>query len=156
MTNKMVVTKADGRAFEDAPNRGRIIVFGHETAGQYSLMEYSVAPSAAPEIVSDQDCYPHRHGKFEETFLVQQGRLHFLLGDDVLELTQGDFVRVPKGVRHGFINISGQQVDLLVGFQPGGFEELFVKYRSDQTPAPSAKGFMDDAVSLFDSEFERD
>ena len=155
MANKMVIAKTDGCAFEDDLNSGRVIVFGHETNGQYSLMEYSVAPGTTSTPVRDLDCYPHCHGKFEETFLVQSGSLQFLLGDDVLALTEGDFVRVPKGVRHGFVNTSGEQVDLLVGFQPGGFEELFVKYRSNQTPAPSSRGFIDDAVTLFDSEFER-
>jgi hypothetical protein len=36
---------------------------------------------------------------------------------------------------------------------PGGFEELFVQYRTDQ-PAPSGDGFVADAHRLFATEFE--
>jgi hypothetical protein len=63
-------------------------------------------------------------------------------------------VRAPPGVRHGFANLSSDEVELLVSFHPGGFEELFVVHRSDQTPAPSPTGFMDDARRRFASEFE--
>ena len=69
-------------------------------------------------------------------------------------MNAGDFVRVPPGVRHGYANVSGAEVDLLVSFHPGGFEELFVKYRSDQEPAPLNDGFIDEATRLYASEFE--
>ena len=63
-------------------------------------------------------------------------------------------MRAPPGVRHGYANLSGAEVELLVSFHPGGFEELFVTHRSDQTPPPSPTGFMDDARRRFASEFE--
>ena len=97
---------------------------------------------------------PHRHHSIEETFLVRSGRLQFLLDDEVIELGPGDFVRVPPGTRHGFANVSIEPAELLVSFHPGGFEELFVRRRSDQNPAPSPLGFVEDAVRLFDSDFE--
>lgn len=139
----------DGVAFEDSPDHGRVVVFGHETEGRYSLMEYTVAPSATPP----KGFGPHLHRELEETFLVRRGSLEFLLGDDVFTLDAGDFVRVPPGTRHGYANISGAPVELLVGFYPGGFEELFVKYRSDQAATPD-EGFVAEAMRLHASEFE--
>ena len=62
------------------------------------------------------------------------------------------FVRVPPGVRHGYQNVSGSPVEMLVSFTPGGFEELFLKYRSDQLEV-TGEGFVSDATRYHDSEF---
>lgn len=140
-----------GMSFEDGPDRGRVLVFGRQTGGRYSLMEYTVAPRAPTETL---DFGPHRHLEIEETFIVRRGRLRFLLGEDVFDLGPGDFVRAPPGVRHGFANVSGEAVELLVGFHPGGFETLFVTHRTDQDPPPSPTGFVDEARRRFASEFE--
>lgn len=152
MDETTVVMADGGAAFADGDNRGRILVFGRDTGARYSLMEYVVAPSAAADTAPDFG--PHRHLEIEETFLVRRGTLRFLLGDEVFDLGPGDFVRAPPGVRHGFANVAGEEVELLVSFHPGGFEELFITHRSDQQPQPSASGFMDDARRLFASEFE--
>ena len=153
MQTDRYVSIRGGVAFEDGDDKGRILVFGRDTADRYSLMEYVVAPRAARS--EGEAAYgPHRHRDIEETFLVRSGRLQFLLDETTLELGPGDFVRVPPGVRHGFANLSGEQVELLVSFHPGGFEELFVRHRSDQEPPPSPLGFVEDAVRLFNSEFE--
>lgn len=144
-----------GIAFEDGADRGRVLVSGRDTGGLYSLMEYIAAPEPPPV---DTGAAPgfgaHRHWDFEETFLVQSGNLAFLLEDEVLELAAGDFVRVPPGVRHGYANLSGEPVHMLVSFHPGGFEELFLRHRSDQEAAPRPLGFVEDAVRMFGSEFE--
>jgi mannose-6-phosphate isomerase-like protein (cupin superfamily) len=153
-TQTNVITANDGATFEDGADRGRILVFGRDTDGRYSLMEYVVAPRPAGEPGAAIDFGPHLHRQIEETFLVRRGRLRFLLGDEVFDLNSGDFVRAPPGVRHGFANLSDEAVELLVSFHPGGFEELFVTHRSDQEPSPSPTGFMDDARRLFASEFE--
>ena len=154
MTSNTAVLTSGGTCFEDGEDRGRVLVFGRETAGRYSLMEYVVAPRQAPASAEPPNFGPHRHHDIEETFLVRSGRLSFLLDTEIIELGPGDFVRVPPGVRHGFANLSANDVDLLVSFYPGGFEELFVRHRSDQVPVPPPMGFIEDAVRLFQSEFE--
>ena len=151
MQRDRYVSRRGGVAFADGDDRGRVLVFGRDCGGRYSLMEYVVAPRAAG---SDPAYGPHRHRDIEETFLVRSGRLEFLLDEQIIELGPGDFVRVPPGVRHGFANRSEEPAHLLVSFHPGGFEELFVRHRSDQDPPPSPLGFVEDAVRLFNSEFE--
>lgn len=149
MENRIVST-GGGVPFEDGPDRGRILVSGAETGGRYSLMEYHVAASTGPA----ENYGAHRHGEIEETFLVRSGSLEFLLGDTVTTLNAGDFVRVPPGTRHGYANISGEPVELLVSFHPGGFEQLFLKYRTDRDRPPEGEGFVIDAARDFASEFE--
>jgi len=148
------VSAGGGVAFEDGDDHGRILAFGRDTGGRYGLMEYVVAARTAAAPSEDAQYGAHRHKAIEETFLVRSGRLSFLLGEEVIELGPGDFVRVPPGTRHGFANRSGAPVELLVSFHPGGFEELFVRHRTDQDPPPAPLGFVEDAVRLFDSVFE--
>ncbi len=110
-----------------------------------------MAAGAAP--TSDERDYgPHLHRRCEETFLIRAGELEFLLDDEVVTLQPGDFVRVPPGVRHGYQNVSGQPVEMLVTFTPGGIEQLFLKYRSDQDEIKGA-GFVSDATRYHGSEF---
>ena len=147
-------TAASGEAwFEDGPDRGRILASGRDTDGRYSLMEWVVGAGEPAGSDAPRSYGAHRHRDIEETFYVKSGVLEFLLGEAVATLGPGDFVRVPPGVRHGYANVSGAAVELLVSFHPGGFEELFVKYRTDQNSA-AGDGFIADATRLHASEFE--
>jgi quercetin dioxygenase-like cupin family protein len=151
MSARLLVRHDDsGSTFEDGPDRGRVLVFGLDTGFAYGLMELAVAPTAGVGYGA------HLHRGCEETFLVRGGRLEFLLGDEVLSLGPGDFVRAPPGVRHGYANRSDTVVELLVGFVPGGLEELFVTYRSNGGDPVGEAGFKADAVRLFGSEFDLD
>ena len=150
METRIVDTRG-GVPFEDGADRGRILVSGRDTGGRYSLMEWIVA---AGDGAPAQSYGAHRHGAIEETFYVRRGTLEFLLEDRVTTLRAGDFVRVPPGVRHGYANTSGEEVELLVSFHPGGFEELFLKYRTDREGPADGEGFIADATRDFASEFE--
>lgn len=154
MKSERVVRAGGGLSFEDGVDRGRVLVFGRDTGGRYSLMEWTVAAGERVESDTPRSYGPHLHREIEETFFVRRGELEFLLGQEVMTLRAGDFVRVPPGVRHGYVNVSGEAVELLVGFYPGGFEELFVKYRTDGDRAADGDGFMSDAAQFFASEFE--
>ena len=154
MTRLIVRCDDDHAAFEDGADRGRILVFGRDTGGAYGLMEWTVAPSPAGD--GSRTYGAHRHGGCEETFLVRSGQLEFLLGDEVVRLGPGDFVRALPGVRHGYANVSGEPVELLVSFHPGGLEELFLKYRTDCAGPAAGEGFMADAERLFRSAFDLD
>ncbi|WP_293898936.1 cupin domain-containing protein [Phenylobacterium sp.] len=152
MTDLLTVPSSGGVPFEDGDDRGRVLVFGRDTGGAYSLMEYVVAAGTGSAGVADYGA--HRHAGIEETFYVRAGSLRFLIGETIVDLAAGDFVRVPAGVRHGYVNVSGAPVELLVSFIPGGFEELFVRHRTDQDPPPAGGGFMADAIAEFGSTFE--
>ena len=45
----------------------------------------------------------HRH-PYEEVFVVQEGRVRFTAGDEVIEARGGQVVVVPAGVPHKFVN----------------------------------------------------
>ena len=69
-------------------------------------------------------------------------------------VSMGDFARVPAGTRHGYRNVSGAPVEMVVTFVPGGFEALFLEYRTDTHVPSSGPGFVEDARRLFASSFE--
>ena len=57
----------------------------------------------------------HRHADEDELFLVVRGRLEMHLRDRVLELAEGEFLIVPRGVEHKPVAPEGAQVLL---FEP--------------------------------------
>jgi quercetin dioxygenase-like cupin family protein len=53
------------------------------------------------KLVKVQGTFPwHRHDDAEEMFLVWRGRFRVEFGDRIVELAQGEFVVVPRGVEH--------------------------------------------------------
>jgi mannose-6-phosphate isomerase-like protein (cupin superfamily) len=144
---------SEGVAFEDGPDRGRVIVFGSETHGAYSLMEWTIASRPADAGANDLDYGPHAHADIEEVFVVRSCVIDFLVGETVTPVGAGTVVRVPAGTRHGYVNRSGADAEMLVWFSPGGFEELFIRHRTDQA-SPPADGFTFDASQRFATVFE--
>lgn len=147
-----VVRRSGGVHFGIGRDQARLIVSGEDTSGHYSLTEWVVAPEPEPAHQDRPDFGAHLHRECEETFLIISGSLEFLVGDVIAVLGENDFVRVRAGVPHGYRNTSGEAVRMLVGFVPGGLEELFVKYRTDQDELPG-EGFIAEATRRFASEF---
>ena len=81
---------------------------------------------------------PHTHERYEETFYILEGELEFTLGTDTFFIRAGDYLRAEPGVRHGFANKSGRPVRMLFTFTPGGIEELFYEFRTDDGPFDAA------------------
>lgn len=148
MVPELIIDSGGGASFEDGPDRGRVLIAGESTDNVYSLMELTVAARG-----SEVGFGTHLHHDIDEVFVVRQGMLEFLLGSEVTSLAAGDVVRVPPGVRHGYRNVSGEPVELLVWFTPGGFEQLFVRYRTDQANLDE-DGFVTEATGCFNSRFE--
>jgi mannose-6-phosphate isomerase-like protein (cupin superfamily) len=153
MAEEAIIGGQGGVSFEDTPDQGRVLLFGHDTDGRYGLMEWTVAARPIEKTTSDRTFQPHQHADVEETFIIRSGHLEFLIGETVTTVRAGDVIRIRPGTRHGYFNNSGHDVEMLVVFSPGGFEGLFVKYRTDQ-PESNGDGFEADAKRLFATEFE--
>lgn len=98
----------------------------------------------------------HVHNRNSEAFYLLDGELEFLNGDEKITARSGDFIYVPPGIRHRFLNKSTRHAKMLFLFTPGGPEALFM--RGDEptpgVPAPlwDAERFADygEAVSDLD------
>jgi mannose-6-phosphate isomerase-like protein (cupin superfamily) len=90
---------------------------GAETAGRYSVSEWTVAPrSAGPG--------PHAHEENDEIFLITGGTMAIRVGNDWIDAPRGTFLRIPAGVIHDFENRTDQPATLFNVYTPGDFEHM--------------------------------
>jgi quercetin dioxygenase-like cupin family protein len=144
MTNE-IVKAGLGTRFHFGPDEITIKVSSNDSGGTYSLMHWVVAPNAAAPA--------HTHENYEETFYVLSGELDFLVGEETTTVKTGDFIRAPKGTRHGYTNPTGSQVELLVGFTPGGMEQLFKKYQFEGDDFDE-ESYLKEALETHKTEYE--
>ncbi len=84
------------------------------TNGSLGFVEASVPPGGGP--------VAHQHDGADEAFYLISGELEFLDGDRTFTARSGDFVFVPRGVRHRFTNKGLHAAKLLFLFTPAGVE----------------------------------
>lgn len=61
----------------------------------------------------------HFHTAATEMFLVLDGSVRILLGEEIVHLERGDFLTVPPTVPHAFAPAAEAEAELLVVFTPG-------------------------------------
>jgi hypothetical protein len=59
------------------------------------------------------------------------GRLGVMCGDTWTSLGAGEYTNVPRGTVHTFRNDGTDDVKVITGFEPQGFERFFVEYGVD-------------------------
>jgi mannose-6-phosphate isomerase-like protein (cupin superfamily) len=122
----LVLAPGAGRAYEIGPMRGVFKADGPETGDRYCVSEWFVEPR-------ESGPGPHRHEANEELFLVTEGTMWFLVGEDWIEAPRGTFLRVPADVTHDFENRSDERAAAFNVFIPGGgFEADFRRWASPQ------------------------
>ena len=106
-----------GPAYWGPGDHYTFLVTGEESGGAYFAMEALVPPGGGPP--------PHIHTREDETFYVLDGQLEFLLGEETVVAGSGDFVNVPRGTVHRFLNTGAETARLLLTFTPAGIERWF-------------------------------
>lgn len=67
----------------------------------------------------------HVHHAHDETFYVVDGTYEFTLGDEIVRMSKGAFLFLPRGTPHTFRN-AGDDLGCIVGtFNPGRFANYF-------------------------------
>lgn len=88
--------------------------------------EYTPEMSLLSELITPGDAIPiHKHLNEEEFLLVQKGIVEITLGDDIRTGEPGDLIYVPKQMWHGFQNKGQEDVVMVLGYSPSGFEDYF-------------------------------
>lgn len=102
---------------------------GEETGGHFSLFEAKGVPGMEPP--------PHTHAHEDETYYLLEGELSFTVGGDQFRAGPGEFVFLPRGVRHEF-KVLSDRFRCLVGIHPAGLEDYFepltTPHASDDIP----------------------
>jgi quercetin dioxygenase-like cupin family protein len=96
------------------------------TNGSLGFVEASVPPGGGPAA--------HIHDGADEAFYLITGELEFLDGERTFTAHSGDFVFVPRGIRHRFTNKGLHTAKLLFLFNPAGVETSFSEGGDDPEP----------------------
>jgi quercetin dioxygenase-like cupin family protein len=105
-----------------------------ETGGKFVLAETEANVGMGPP--------PHRHGREDETFYVLDGKMQFLLEDDLFDAVPGDAFFLPRNRIHQFRNVGQTRARMLVMAAPCGFETFIPTFAirakpGEQPPAPT-------------------
>ena len=98
-----------------------------ETGDAYALYEVETPPSGGTP--------PHIQRYDDETCYVLDGRYTFLVGDEQIDLLPGDYVFVPRGTPHAFVNAGPTTARMLVLVTPGNIQGAFF----DEVGTPASR-----------------
>ncbi|WP_188854381.1 cupin domain-containing protein [Aureimonas glaciei] len=88
-----------------------------ETAGLYTMLEVVADPRNGVPL--------HVHANEEEHFVILEGHVHLVYGDQSVELSAGEAVTVKRGTAHAWCNLSDRIARMLIIFAPGNLEKTF-------------------------------
>ncbi|MAI89818.1 cupin domain-containing protein [Ponticaulis sp.] len=130
-----------------SPDEARVVPFpGHDTtilaeagdaASELSITSLIVHPRTmgAP---------PHQHANEDEYFIVLEGGVSFLNGEDVVHATPGTIAILPRGHWHGFWNANEEEAHLMLIVAPGEFgsffDEVVMNIREENADSPQRIG----------------
>jgi quercetin dioxygenase-like cupin family protein len=100
-----------------------------DTGDAYSLFEIETPPAGGFP--------PHSQRHDDKGFFVIEGRYTMLVGEREIALGAGDFVLVPRGTVHGYINSGSTTARMLVMATPGGIQETFFDEIGDSDDRPA-------------------
>lgn len=98
-------------------DRYTFLVNSAQTNGGYFIMEAIIPPGGGPPL--------HIHHREEESFYLLEGVLDITLGEKKVKATTGDFVQIPRGTIHAFLNAGSTAARMLLFFSPAGMDKYF-------------------------------
>ena len=115
-----VIVSADGgtllKAFGEEVT---VKIGGEQSRGGLTLWAEVTPPAGGPP--------PHFHENEDELFLVQMGRVQFLVRGEWVEPGEGAVVYVPRGNVHAFRNVGEGPSRMWIMTTPSGFETFFAR-----------------------------
>jgi mannose-6-phosphate isomerase-like protein (cupin superfamily) len=87
---------------------------------------------------------PHHHEDCAEFFYVTAGRLDVMRDGEWLSLGPGDHAEVARGTLHTFRNDGDEEVRMITGFEPMGFEAFFEEFGFDASEPGSFEASVSD------------
>ena len=119
------------------------------TSGSLGVVEATVPPGGGP--------IAHAHTKNDEAFYILSGELEFLDGTRKFMARTGDFIFIPRGIRHRFKNTGTHATRMLFILTPGGPEGAFAygdEPQAGQLPTPwTPERFTTPEILKFNEEF---
>lgn len=118
--NISTIEKEQGQSISVAGNSYRIIVSGHQTGGNYAVIDMLVPPGGGPS--------PHSHVDMQEMFYVVDGEVEFKTEKGKYITKKGSLINIPFGGGvHCFKNKSDKTAHLLCTVIPAGLDNFLLK-----------------------------
>src|SRR5215472_5089259 len=111
------VPAGTGRAYRSPIDEIRFLITGEQTGGAFFVAEVSVVPGGGNP--------PHIHHREDECFYLQEGTLTIQVDGKTQTTSAGDFIRLPRGVAHSFVNNGNVDAKVLLVVAPAGLEKFF-------------------------------
>jgi mannose-6-phosphate isomerase-like protein (cupin superfamily) len=96
------------------------------TNGSLGFIDASVPPGGGS--------FPHVHYANDEAFHIISGEVEFLDGNEIIQAGAGDFVFIPRGIRHRFTNKGLHTAKVIFFFTPAGPEGFMLEGGDDARP----------------------
>lgn len=128
---RTTATDLSCRRFAMPGNIFNIRLSNAESNGTIVIADFEGVPGCEPP--------RHVHTLEDEIFIIQQGAIHFFIGDDTVEAKEGDTVFLPRNVPHHFV-IQTPLFKAIVMASPGNIEHFFrsisIPYDDILIPSP--------------------
>jgi mannose-6-phosphate isomerase-like protein (cupin superfamily) len=111
-----VVAPEQGQSYWIAGDHVTFKLTREHTNGAFVFAINESAPQSGPP--------PHVHAREDEIFFILEGEYDFLLDDKRFTAGPGAAVFLPRGVTHGFRNITDRRGKMIVIATPAGFDEF--------------------------------
>ena len=98
-------------------------ILGHKVTPYFTSGDYDMMYAETPPHVPGPP--PHSHHSYEESFLVIEGELEFMVNGEVKTLKAGESLDVPPHTVHTFGNASDQPCKWVNIHSPKGFMDFF-------------------------------
>ncbi len=93
-----------------------ILISSQDTNGSFSLIHgYEIKGLEPP---------PHIHTREDESFYLLNGRINYMVGSATFKAKTGDWIFLPRNIKHSF-HVETDQAEVLIHLSPGGFENYF-------------------------------
>jgi len=116
---------------------------GKETNGKCTIFEAKGIPGMEPP--------PHTHTKEDESFYILEGKLLFTIGEEEVLAEAGDFVFLPRNIRHQF-KVLTPFFHCISSVYPAGLENYFaplsIPYDSNDIPPINTSPPSQEAVEM--------
>ena len=120
-------------------------VLSEDTNGKYSVIITETPPNGGPPL--------HIHTHEDELFYVLKGNFDFFYGDLKVAAQKGDFIQLPRGIPHRFVNKDSSTGITMNTITPGGFENFFDDIAKFSKKHPLTKPRIDSIANAYGIKF---